>query len=118
MFKKFIIVIVVFIVILAGLQVFGGRDFTQVELAWDKYSYNGTLSSFLDDVGIIFGGGKIKEGVFPHSRYAKHVMYRWTDEHGTVHVSERKPNVANFEVIELGELDIQVEESKQNKKDD
>ncbi|MET1253719.1 DUF4124 domain-containing protein [Aliikangiella maris] len=116
-----------FIVIIGALQIFGGRDFGQITLAWDKYASNGTLSSFIDDVVIIFKGDKIKESVFPHSRYAKKVVYRWTDANGEVHVSERMPtNVKDYEEIQLGDMEFQIQESmgdditvkKANKKKD
>ncbi len=114
MLKKLILVLVIFIVVIAGLQLFGGRDFGQINLAWDKYQSHEELGKFLSDVGVIFSGGKVKEGALPSSRYANQIMYRWTDELGQVHVSERKPNVANYEEIKLGDLDYQIEESMSN----
>lgn len=111
MFKKLLLIIIVFAIIIGGLQLFGGRDFGQITLAWDKYQSKGELSGFLSDVGTIFAGGKVKEGALPSSHYANQVMYRWKDELGQVHVSERKPNVANYEEIRLGDLDYQIEES-------
>ncbi len=111
MFKKLALILIIFILIVGGLQLFGGRDFSQMSLAWDKYTNNGTLGSFFDDVLVIFKGDSVKEGLLPHSRYSKQIVYRWTDEFGEVHVSERKPDVANYETIQLGDLNIQVEES-------
>jgi len=111
MFKKFILIIIVFALVIAGLQLFGGRDFGQITLAWDKYRSGGELSSFLSDVGVIFSGDKVKEGALPSSRYANQIMYRWKDEFGVVHVSERRPSVENFEEIRLGDLNYQIEES-------
>ncbi|WP_444998458.1 DUF4124 domain-containing protein [Aliikangiella sp. IMCC44359] len=112
MIKKFIIILVVFIIIIASLQLFAGRDFGQVAMAWDKYQLNGTVGSFFSDIGIIFKGEKIKESVFPDSKYAEKVVYRWTDAAGEVHVSERKPkNIDKFETIRLGDMEFQIQES-------
>ena len=109
MFKKLFLIIIILVVVLAGLQIFGGRDFSQVSLAWDKYTHGGDMGSFATDVGIIFAGEKVRESVLPSSEYAQKIMYRWTDELGVVHISERKPNVDNFEEIRMGDLDYKVE---------
>lgn len=110
MFRKLLLAIVLFALIIAGLQIFGGRDFGQVSLALDKYQHGGTIGDFVSDVALIFKGGKVKENLFPHSRYREMVMYRWKDEFGEIHVSERQPNVENYEVIRLGDLDLKVQE--------
>ncbi|MCW9016473.1 MAG: DUF4124 domain-containing protein [Kangiellaceae bacterium] len=111
MLKKLFIVLIAFALIIVGLQMFGGRDFGQMSLAVHKYKTEGTVGSFLTDVGSIFKGGKIKEGRLPMGGYADQVMYRWVDENGEVHVSERKPDVANYEEIRMGDLKFQVEDS-------
>ena len=111
MFRKLLIALVLFVLIVAGLQMFGGRDFGQVGLAMDKYQDGGSFGDFVSDVAVIFKGGKVKESIFPHSRYREMVMYRWKDEFGEVHVSERQPEVENFEVIRLGDLNIPIQES-------
>jgi len=110
MIRKFIVILIVLAVLMGGLQLFGGRDFGQMTLAWDKYSYGGTLGSFLKDVGVIFKGGKIKESLLPLGKYAEQVMYRWKDEFGQLHVSERQPDVEEYETIRIGDLEFQVEE--------
>ncbi|TQV76908.1 DUF4124 domain-containing protein [Aliikangiella marina] len=111
MFRKFLLALVLFALIVAGLQIFGGRDFGQMSLAMDKYQSGGSFGDFFADVVTIFKGDKVKESIFPHSRYREMVMYRWKDEFGEVHVSERQPNVENYEVIRLGDMDIQIQES-------
>lgn len=110
MFKRLLIIIFVLIAILVALQLFGGRDFTQVELAMDKYNNGGELSSLVNDITTIFKGGKVKESLYPNSRYEKMVMYRWVDELGEVHVSERKPKTGKYEEIKLGDLKFSIEE--------
>jgi len=107
--RKLLIVIVVFVVVIAGLQVFGGRDFKQTSKAWDNYAQHGEIGTFIGDIVTIFKGGKVKDSIFPESRYAEMIMYRWVDELGEVHVSERKPDVENYEEIRLGDLSFQIE---------
>ena len=111
MFKKFIIILVLFCIVLAGLQLFGGRDFGQVNDAWDKYQYSEDLSGFVKDLGIIFSGEKINQGGLDVARLANRVMYRWTDEYGTVHNSERMPKVGKFEVIKMGDIKIDTQKA-------
>lgn len=110
MFKKLLIIIFVIVGILAGLQLFGGRDFTQIELAMDKYNNSGELGDLVTDITTIFKGGKVKESLYPNSRYEKMVMYRWVDEFGEVHVSERKPKTGKYEEIKLGDLKFSIDE--------
>lgn len=110
MFRKLFVVIIVFALLIGGLQLFGGRDFGQVSLAWDKYNYGGDLSSFLTDIVVIFKGDKIREASLPSGKYANQIMYRWKDASGQLHVSERKPDVAEYEEIRIGDLKFQIEE--------
>ena len=110
MIKKLLLIIVILAIVMTGLQLFGGRDFTQMGTAWDKYASGGDLGSFMSDVGSIFSGGKINESVFPDSKYNELIMYRWKDELGEVHVSERKPNIDNYEEIRLGDMKFQIQE--------
>ncbi len=110
MIRKILILIVVLVVVMIGLQIFGGRDFSQISLAYDKYQTKGEISTFLSDIGVMFSGGKVKEGVLPSSRYANQVLYRWKDSNGIVQVTERKPDVGQYEVIKLGDLNYQIEE--------
>jgi hypothetical protein len=111
MFKKFIIAIIVFSLIIAGLQLFGGRDFTQVSIAWDKYQHGGDISSFSKDLGIIFSGKKISQGGLATAKLAERLIYKWTDENGIVQHSERKPNVDDYEVIKMGDVTVETQKS-------
>lgn len=109
MFKKLIVIIVLFSLVLGGLQLFGGRDFGQFSLAWDKYNHGGDVSSFMSDALVIFKGGKVRESYLPLGKYAEQYMYRWVDELGQTHVSERQPKVENFEKIRIGDLKFDVQ---------
>lgn len=111
MFKKFIIILVLFFLIIAGLQLLGGRDFAQLGDAWDKYQYNDDLSELVKDIGVIFSGEKINQGGLDVARQANRVMYRWTDEYGTVHNSERMPKVEKYEVIRMGDIRIETQKA-------
>jgi hypothetical protein len=116
MIKKFLLILIVLAVIVAGLQTFGGRDFSQISTAWDKYTVEGEVGTFLKDIGTIFAGGKIKEGILPSAEYYGKVMYRWIDEEGITHISELKPDVDNFEVIKMGDLKYKIEEGLDKEK--
>lgn len=109
MFKKLLIILIIFVLIIGGLQVFGGRDFTQISLALDKYSQSESLGEFVTDIGRIFSGKTVNESVFPSSRDAEKVLYRWVDELGVAHLSERRPESGDYKEIKLGDLEIQVE---------
>ena len=111
MLKKFIIILVLFSLVLVGLQFFGGRDFTQVPTAWDKYRHGGDLTSLTKDIGIIFSGEKISVGGLATAKLANRVIYRWTDEQGVVHNSERMPSVENYEVIRMGDLKMETQKA-------
>jgi len=105
------VILVLFFIIVAGLQLFGGRDFTQVTIAWDKYRHGGDVSGFGQDVVSIFAGDKINQGGLSTAKLADRIIYRWTDEQGVVHHSERMPKGVKFETITMGELSITVQES-------
>lgn len=112
MLKKFIIILVLFSLVLVGLQLFGGRDFTQITIAWDKYQHGGDIGSLTSDVGIIFSGEKVSEAGLATAKLADRLIYRWTDEQGIVHNSERKPvGVTEYEVIRMGDLKIETQEA-------
>lgn len=111
MLKKFIVILILFFIIVAGLQIFGGRDFGQVTVAWEKYQYGGTIGDLVSDVGIIFAGDKIKQGGLATSKLANRIIYRWTDENGVVHHSERMPTGVKYETIKMGDVSIEVQES-------
>ena len=109
--KRLIFIFIVFLLTVAGLQLFGDRDFTQVTIAWDKYQYGGTISSFSSDIGDIFAGKTINQGGLAIAKMSEHVIYRWTDEFGVVHNSERMPKVGKYEVIRMGDLKIETQEA-------
>ena len=111
MLKKFIVVIVIFGLVVVGLQLFGGRDFGQVPTAWEKYRHGGDLVSLGNDIGIIFAGDKISVGGLATAKLAERLIYRWTDEQGVVHNSERMPNVENYEVIRMGDIKIETQKA-------
>ncbi len=110
MIKKFFFIILLFIVALAGLQFFGGRDFTQVSLAWDKYQLSEDFGDFMSDVGVIFKGETVKDSLIP-AEYANKMYYRWTDGAGRVQYSERMPNVENYEEISIKDLPFSMQEA-------
>ena len=111
MFKKFIVILILFSVVVAGLQLFGGRDFTQVPTAWDKYQHGGGFTNLIKDVGIIFSGDEISVGGLATAKLADRLIYRWTDENGIVHNSERMPNVEKYEVIRMGDITVETQEA-------
>jgi hypothetical protein len=111
MFKKFIVILVLFILVIAGLQLFGGRDFGQVNVAWKKYQYGGDLGSLSEDIGSIFAGDKVNQGGLESARMAERLMYRWTDDKGVVHMSERMPKDGKYEVIRMGDLKIETQKA-------
>jgi hypothetical protein len=109
--KRLLFVFILFLLTVAGLQLFGDRDFSQVSIAWDKYQYGGTISSFSSDIGDIFAGKTINQGGLATAKMSEHVIYRWTDEFGVVHNSERMPKVGKYEVIRMGDLKIETQEA-------
>lgn len=111
MFKKFVLILILFFVVVAGLQLFGGRDFGQVSVAWEKYQYGGDLAGLSEDIMIIFAGDKVNQGGLESAKTAERMMYRWTDELGVVHVSERMPKSGDYEVIRMGDLQIETQKA-------
>ena len=111
MLKKFILILILFMVLVAGLQLFGGRDFGQVSVAWEKYQYDGDINSLSEDIVIIFAGDKVNQGGLESARTAERLMYRWTDDKGVVHMSERMPKQGEYEVIRMGELKMETQEA-------
>lgn len=108
MLKKFIVILVLLFLVVAGLQLLGGRDFSQISIAWEKYQYKGNLVSFGEDVATIFAGDKIQQGGLATSRMAERLIYRWTDEFGVQHNSERAPKNQDYQVIRMGDtIDVQ-----------
>jgi hypothetical protein len=112
MIKKFIVILVLFCVVLVGLQLFGGRDFTQITIAWDKYQHGGDLGGLTTDVGVIFSGEKVSESGLATAKLADRLIYRWTDKQGTVHNSERLPaGISDYQVIRMGDLTIETQKA-------
>lgn len=111
MLKKFVIILVLFLVVVAGLQLFGGRDFSQLSIAWDKYQHGSDVTRLVGDVGIIFAGDEVSVAGLATAKMAERLIYRWTDKNGVVHNSERMPNVENYEVIRMGDLKIETQKA-------
>ncbi len=111
MLKKIVVILILFVLIVAGLQMFGGRNFGQVSVAWEKYQYGGTLGSLSEDILIIFAGDKINQGGLESAKTAERMMYRWTDDKGGVHVSERMPKQGKYEVIRMGDMQMETQKA-------
>ncbi len=109
--KKLLFILVVFIVYLGYLQIWGGRDFTQIGIAIEKYQYFNDTNALTTDLSLIFFGGTVNQGGLATAKMAERVYYRWTDESGTVQHSERRPNVEQYETIKMGDLSIGIQES-------
>ena len=109
MLKKLLLVLVIFVLVIGGLQLFGGRDFRQINVALDKYSSHGELGTFLGDVVTIFKGEKVRESALPSSRYEDMVMYRWIDQYGEVQFTERKPESGEFTQVRLGDMNFDIQ---------
>lgn len=101
----------VFLVAIAGLQLFGGRDFSQISAALQKYQHGGTLEILTDDIGRIFVGQTISRGGIAMAELANRVVYRWVDDKGVVQHSERMPNVEKYEVIRMGDLELETQKA-------
>jgi len=109
--KRLIFIFILFVLTVAGLQLFSDRDFSQVPIAWDKYQHGGTIFSFSSDIGDIFAGKTINQGGLAVAKMSEHIIYRWTDEVGVVHHSERMPKVEKYEMIRMGDLKIETQEA-------
>lgn len=109
MFKKLILVLVVFALVIAGLQLFGGRDFRQIDIALDKYSSHGEIGTFLSDIVVIFKGDKVRESALSSSRFEDMVMYRWIDKYGEVQFTERKPETGEYTEVRLGDMNFDIQ---------
>jgi len=118
MLKKFVVILVLFVVVIAGLQLFGDRDFAQMGTAWDKYRHGGDLSSLSKDVVIVFSGDKVNKGNLDVVQSAERLLYRWTDERGVVHNSGRPPKTGEYEVIKMGELKVKTQKGMEKEEID
>lgn len=115
MIKKLITIIVLFVVIIGGLQLFGGRDFSQMSLVLEKQNTEGDLSLFISDVMTIFKGDTVNQPDYLVGKFAKQVMYRWKDEWGVVHMSEQQPDVADYEIMKIKDFKFNTEKAKDDK---
>ncbi len=102
MLKKFLIIIIIIGLSLFALGKYGGRDFSQISFAWDKYQHSGEIGGFFSDLGVILQGGYVKAPSLPFD--AEKFIYRWTDEQGQLRISENRPDVANYEKIKIGDM--------------
>lgn len=118
MFKKFLVILVLFILVIVGLQLFGGRDFTQMSEAWDKYRHGGDLGSLSKDVVVIFSGEKITTGGLDVAKTVERVMYRWVDERGVTHTGDHPPKTGEYEVIQMGDLNIKTQKGMEKEEID
>jgi len=109
--KKLLFILVVLTVYLGYLQIWGGRDFTQIGIAIEKYQYSDDTGALTTDLSLIFSGGTVNQGGLATAKMADRVYYRWTDENGIVQHSERRPNVEQYETIKMGDLSIGIQES-------
>jgi len=85
------------------LQLFFGRDFSQLKGAFEKFNRQGTYSQLSDDIKAIFAGGTISLGGIAVEEFKERLIYIWTDTQGVVHNSETKPKVGDYRVIKMGD---------------
>jgi len=85
------------------LQLFFGRDFTQLKDAFKKYHQKGVLSQLGEDIATIFAGKNINLGGIATADLKERLIYIWTDTKGGVHHSETKPKVGEYKVIKMGD---------------
>ncbi|PHS14083.1 MAG: hypothetical protein COA86_16455 [Kangiella sp.] len=109
--KKILFILVAFVVYLSYLQIWGGRDFSQIGIAIDKYDYSDDTDALTSDLSLIFSGGTVNQGGLATAQMAERVYYRWTDENGILQHSERRPNVDNYQTIRMGDLSIDIQKS-------
>lgn len=109
--KLLFIALTLFVLYLGYLQIWGGRDFSQIRVAYEKYGYSKDLGVLKEDLMLIYSGGIVNQGGLATAQLADRVYYRWTDQDGVVHHSERRPNVENYETIRMGDLSIEVQKS-------
>ncbi len=102
---------VIFLLVVAGLQLFADRDFSQLSIAVDKYQHGGNISTLLSDTGEIFAGKTVNKGGLATAKMAEHFIYRWTDEQGTVHLTERAPKDRKYEVMKMGDMSIETQKA-------
>ena len=109
--KKIVFLLIAVILYFGYLQLWGGRDFSQISTAFEKYNYSDNLDALKADLSLIYSGGKVSKGGLATAQMADRVYYRWVDEAGVMHHSERRPNVKKYETIRMGDLSIEVQQS-------
>lgn len=111
MLKKIAIFLFVLILILVALQLWGGRDFTQISLAWQKYDNQPKIAVLLNDIWVILKGDKVKDSFIPAEEMNK-IYFKWIDKHGVVKYSDqRPPDVKEYEEISIKDLPFNVQPS-------
>ncbi len=109
--KKILFILIAFIVYLGYLQIWGGRDFSQIGIAVAKYNYSDDTDMLVTDLSLIYSGGTVSQGGLATAQMAERVYYRWTDENGILQHSERRPDIAKYETINMGDLSIEIQKS-------
>ena len=109
--KKLALILIVIALYFGYLEIWGGRDFAQISTAVEKYNYSDNYDVLLDDISLIYSGGKVSLGGLATAQMADRVYYKWIDENGVLHHSERRPNVKKYETIRMGDLSIEIQES-------
>ena len=56
-------------------------------------------------------GDKINEGGMAVQQMGERVVYKWKDENGVTHLTERMPDMAEYEVVKMGELQLTPQEA-------
>ncbi|WP_196139919.1 DUF4124 domain-containing protein [Aliikangiella sp. G2MR2-5] len=111
MIKRLLLILVLMALILLGLQLFGGRDFTQIGYALEKYQAKENFSVLMDDIGDIFMGRQVSQAEFYTGKHAQQKVYQWVDENGEVHYSERPPEAGQYITLEMNDLIVQVQKT-------
>ena len=109
--KKLAFILIITALYFGYLELWGGRDFAQISTAVEKYNYSDNYDVLLDDISLIYSGGKVSLGGLATAQMADRVYYKWIDENGVLHHSERRPNVKKYETIRMGDLSIEIQES-------
>jgi len=60
--KKLLFLLITFILYLGYLEIWGGRDFSQIGIAIEKYNYSDNLDELTTDISLIYTGGTVSQG--------------------------------------------------------
>ena len=107
--KKIVFLLIAIILYFGYLEIWGGRDFAQISIAIEKYNYSDDFQSLKTDLYLIYSGGKVNTGGLATAKMADRIYYKWVDENGVLHHSERRPNVEKYETIRMGDLSIEIQ---------